>query len=69
MSVNNATPSSGSLHKVGVLLLEQRKVTLSIPVPDTIRGEDKIHLFKRALIRLWIEGPDDDDCEDINAAE
>ena len=40
-----------------------------VPSPDAVGGEDEIHLLQRALVGFRVEGPDDDDGEDIYCAE
>lgn len=54
---------------VRVLFLENGEVLLRVPVPDAVTGKDKVHLLERALVGLWVERPDYDDRQNIDATE
>ena len=58
-----------SLDKLGVLLLENRKVLFSFPVPDAVRGEEQVHLLKSALVGLRVQAVDHGQGDDIGDAE
>lgn len=57
------------LHELRVLLLEDLVVLLGLPVPGGVGGEDEVHLLEGALVGLRVEGPDDEDGEDVDGAE
>ena len=61
--------SLGSLDKLGVLLLEDGKVTFGFPVPDAIGSEEEVHFLKGALVGLGVEGPDHGDSDDVAGAK
>ena len=45
----------GGLDKLGVLLLKDSKILLGFPIPDAIRGKEKIHLLESALVGLRVQ--------------
>ncbi len=67
--VDNTIATMSSLHKLGVLSLQQRKVLLGFPVPPGRACKEKIHLLQSSLIRFWIKRPDDGKCQDIDGPE
>lgn len=67
--VDATIATMGSLHKVGVLSLQQCEVLLGFPVPPGRACEEKIHLLEGPLIRFWIECPDDGKSQNVNSAE
>jgi len=64
----HAAPLS-SPHQPRILRFQYRKVSLRLPIPDTIRGENEVHLFERSLVGFRVQGPDDEDGEGVDAAE
>ena len=69
LRIDDTVTSSRSLHKFGVLFGENLEVPLGLPVTDTVCGENQIHLLQSALIRFRIQSPDDEDRDDVHAAE
>ena len=69
LRINDRVAALSSLDELRVLLLEDLKVALSLPVPDGVGGEDEIHLLERALVGFWVERPDDNDRSGVDGAE
>ena len=67
--VDNRVPTLRRLHEIRVLLLEDGEVPLGLPVPDTIRSEEEVHFLERALVGLWVEGPDHGNGDDVAGGE
>ena len=69
LGIHDAVPPLRRLHKFGILLLEDLEVTLGLPVPDGVGGENEVHLLEGALVRFGVEGPDDDNGGGVDGAE
>ena len=69
LGVHDAVAPLRGLHQFGVLFLEDLEVALGVPVPDGVGGEDEVHFLEGALVRLRVEGPDDDDGGHIDGTE
>lgn len=69
LRIDHTASAPRSLHEPGVLLDEDLEVPLRLPVEDAVRREDQVHLLERALVGFGVEGPNDDDGEDVDAAE
>lgn len=63
-----ARPSDDISHH-RIFLLQLGKLLLGLPIPDTVTREQDVNLFERALVRLWVECPDDDNRKDVDATE
>lgn len=61
--------STCRLYKILVLFLENSKVALCFPVPDTIGCKEEVHFFKGALVGFWVEGPNHRDGDDVAGGE
>lgn len=59
LRIHNASPPLRSLHQIGILLLQNFIVLLSLPVPNTVRGKNYIHLLKRTLVSFGVKCPDE----------
>lgn len=69
LSINRDASSPGPLHKLRILLFQPRKVFFRLPRPDAVAGKDEIHLLECALVRFWVQCPDYENTEDVNATE
>lgn len=69
LRVNDRLATLGSLDELGVLLLEDSEVLFSFPIPDAIRGKEKIHLLKGALVGLRIQAVDHGQRDDVGNTE
>lgn len=67
--IDDTVPSPGRLDKLWIFFLKDSVVLLSIPVPDAVASEHKVHLFESALVGLWIQSPYDDYAEHVDCAE
>ena len=65
LRVDNRVSTLGGLDKLWVLLLENGKVLLRFPIPDAVRGEQKIHLLKSTLVGLGIQAVDHGQRNDV----
>ena len=59
---------SGAVQNLCIFQLQPSKLFLCLPDPGFIRGKEQVHFFECALLRLRVEGPDDGNCEEIDAA-
>ena len=69
LGIHDAIPPLRGLHQFRVLFFEDLEVALGFPVPDGVGGEDEVHFLEGALVGFGIEGPDDDDGDDVDGAE
>lgn len=58
--INNTTTSTGRLHQLRILLLEDGVILLGFPIPDGVGSEDEVHFFEGALVGFRVESPDYD---------
>ncbi len=69
LGVDDTVAASGGLDDIGVLFLEKGEVALSVPHPWRISGEEKIHLFERALVGFGVESPNHGKSDDVGGTE
>jgi len=69
LGVNDRLAALGSLDELGVLLLEDGKVLLGFPVPNTVGGEEEVHLLKSALVGLRVKAVDHGQSDDVGNTE
>ena len=69
LRIDHRVATLGGLDKLRVLLLENGKVPLCLPIPDTISREEKIHLLKSTLIRFRIQAVDHGERDDVGDTE
>ena len=69
LRIDNRVATLGGLDKFRVLLLENGKVPLRLPIPDTIGREEKIHLLKSTLVRFRIQAVDHGERDDVGDTE
>ena len=69
LRIHDAVAPLRRLHQFWVLLLEDLVVALGIPVPDGVGGEDEVHFLECALVGFGVEGPDDEDGNDVDGTE
>ena len=67
--VDDRVATLGSLHELRILLFENSKVLLGLPVPDAVRREEKVHFLEGALIRLGIQAVDHGQRDDVGNTE
>lgn len=67
--VNDRLATLSSLDKLGVLLLENGEVLLGFPIPDAVRGEEKVHFLKSALVGLGVQAVDHGQSNDVGDTE
>ena len=56
--INDGVPTLGSLNQFGVLFFQDCEVLLSLPGPDAVGREYKVHLFKCALVGFRVQAID-----------
>lgn len=54
LGIEHASVPLRSMNQLWVLLLQDRKVSLRLPVPDAVGGKHQIHLLQGALVGFWI---------------
>ena len=52
--VDNALLTAGGVFEVGILFLKNFEILFGFPVPDTVRGEDHVHLLEGPLVGLGV---------------
>lgn len=57
------------LDQFGVFFFQDCKVLLGLPGPYAVAGKHEIHLLERTLVRLRVQGPHDDDAEDVDSTK
>jgi hypothetical protein len=67
--INHALSSPRRLHKLRILLLQNRIILLRFPVPDAVACKDQVHLLERALVGFRVEGPDYDYADYVYGAK
>ena len=67
--VDNRMSALSSLDEIGVLLLKDGEVSLSVPIPDGIGSKEQVHFFKRALVGFGVQGPNHGDSDDVTSTE
>ena len=67
--VDNRMATLSSLDKFRILFFENGEILLGLPVPDAVRREEKVHLFKGALIRLGVQAVDHRQRDDVGSTE
>ena len=67
--VDDRVATLGSLHELRILLFEDGKVLLGLPVPDAVRREEKVHFLEGALIRLGVQAVDHRQRDDVGNTE
>ncbi len=69
LGVDNGGAALGGLNKLGILLLEDGKVPLSLPVPDAVSGKEQVHFFKCALVGFGVQAVNHGQGNDVGNAE
>ena len=69
LRINDRMAASGSLHELGVLLLEKTEIALRLPVPGAIGREQEIHFLKGTLAGLGVERPDHRQGDDVRGGK
>lgn len=69
LGVDDRLATLGGLDELGVLLLEDGKVLLGFPIPDAIRGKEKVHLLKSALVGLGVQAVNHGQRDDVGNTE
>lgn len=69
LGIEDGVAALSSLDELGVLLLEDLEVALSLPVPDAVSCEEQIHLLKSALVGFGIQGPDHGNCDYVGGGK
>ena len=69
LGVDDRLATLGGLDELWVLLLEDSEVFLGFPIPDAVRGKEKIHLLKSALVGLGVQAIDHGQRDDVGNTE
>ena len=67
--VNDRVATLSSLDKLRVLLFQNSKILLGLPVPNAVSREQKVHFLKGALIRLGVQTIDHGQRDDVGNTE
>ena len=67
--VDDRVATLGGLNELRILLFENGEILLGLPVPDTVRSEEKVHFFESALIRLGVQAIDHGKRDNIGNTE
>ena len=63
--IDDRVATLGSLDELWILFFENGEVLLSLPVPDAVSREEKVHFLEGALIRLRVQAVDHGQRDDI----
>ena len=67
--IDDAVPPLRCLHELRVLFLEDLIILLCLPVPGAVGRKHQVHFLEGALVGFGVEGPDNEDGEDVDGAE
>ena len=69
LGIKDGVASLSSLDELGVLLLEDLEVPLSLPVPDAVGCEEQVHFLESALVGLRVQSPDHGNGDDVGSGK
>lgn len=69
LGIEDGVTALGGLNELGVLLLEDLEVALSLPVPDAVRCEEQVHFLKSALVGFGVQSPDHGNGDGVGGGE